>query len=233
MRLRTAALLLLLLATGAQAQTPQRPAAAPALSEDAKAVLGSYEFSNSDRDRICSVTLKADPAAHGFKIDFDDRCAGAFALVNDIVAWRMAENELLRFLDASGKTLIEFSEVEGGLYEAPTPGYGVLFLQAAASVAPPPQTAEQVVGEWTIRRSGKILCPVTLTSTEIGDAGFALRLGQPCDALVTRFNPVAWRMDRGELVIAGKSGDTWRFEDSEGAWRRIPVRADGLVLAKK
>jgi hypothetical protein len=236
MRFRSAALLLLLLATGAQAQAPQqRPAAppAPALSEEAKAVLGAYEFSNSDRDRICGVTLKPEAAANGFKIEFDDRCAAAFPLVGGIVSWRMADNELLRFLDATGKALIEFSEVEGGMYEAPTPGYGVLFLQSAESIAPPAQTVEQVAGEWTIQRASKILCAVTLTRNEIGDDGFALRLGQPCDALVTRFNPTAWRMDRGELVIAAKSGETWRFEDSEGAWRRIPQRADGLTLVKK
>lgn len=238
MRLRLAFALLGLLATAGQpqAQAPaQRPSAAPApvLSEDAKAILGAYEFSNSDRDKICGVTLKADPAASGFRIEFDDRCAGAFPLVNSIVAWRMVESELLRFIDATGKAVIEFSEVEGGMYEAPTPGYGVLFLQAAASVAPPPQTAEQVAGEWGIQRSGKLLCAVTLTNNEVGEDGFALRLKQPCDALVTRFNPVAWRMDRGELVITAKNGDTWRFEDNEGAWRRIPVRTDGLTLSKK
>lgn len=234
MRLRSAVLLLLLLATSAQAQAPQRPAApAQALSENAKAVLGAWEFSNSDRDKICSVTLKAEPAANGFRIEFDDRCAGAFPLINDITGWRMTDNELLRFVDAAGKPVIEFSEVEGGMYEAPTPGYGVLFLQSAASADPPPQSVEQVAGEWSIQRSGKVLCAVTLTANQIGDDGFALRIGQPCDAVVTRFNPVAWRMDRGELVMANKNGDTWRFEDDEGAWRRIPARSDGLALVKK
>ncbi len=227
-----------LLAMGqAHGQAPRGAPAlpAPVLSDNAKAVLGNWEFSNADRDRICMVTLKPEPAAQGFKIEFDDRCAGAFALVNDVVAWRLTDNDLLRFVDAGGKPVAEFSEVEGGIYEAPTPGYGVLFLQAAASIEPPAQGVDQVAGDWTFQRgTGKPICTITLDKTDLGEDSHALALKPGCDAQITRFNPASWRMDRGELVITAKNGDTWRFEESDNAtWRHIPNTTDGLVLSKK
>ena len=239
MRYRLAALIFGLLVTSGQtqAQAPaQRPAPqqALALSESAKAALGLWEFSNSERDRVCSLTLRSEPASGGFRVEFDTRCAGAFPLIKDVVGWRMADNELLRFLDASGKPVVEFSEVEGGMYEAPTPSYGVLFLQSASSVAPPSQNADQFAGEWSLQRGNRTVCDVTLTNNDIGDSAFALRLKPDCDASVTRFNPAAWRLDRGELVLANKNGDTWRFEEGENSvWRRIPVRSDGFALVKK
>ncbi len=79
--------------------------------------------------------------------------------MNDVVAWTFPENDLLRLLDAQGKALVEFSEVEDGIYEAPTPGVGVLFLQNPAAAGPPPKPPEQVAGDWAIMRgSGAPLC---------------------------------------------------------------------------
>ena len=54
----------------------------------------------------------------------------------DVAGWTFPDNDLLRLLDAQGKALVEFSEVEDGIYEAPTPGVGVLFLQNAARRRP-------------------------------------------------------------------------------------------------
>ena len=70
------------------------------------------------------------------------------------------ENDLLRLLDAKGKVLAEFSEVEDGIYEAPTPGVGVLFLQNAATAAgSPPPPPEAVAGDWLLTRgTGAPLC---------------------------------------------------------------------------
>lgn len=237
MRAVLAGLLLGLFVAEVHAQTPpaHRPAAAaPVLSETAKAALGTWEFSNSDRDKICSLTLKPESAGNAFRIEFDERCAAAFPLIGGVVGWRMADNELLRFVDASGKPLIEFSEVESGMYEAPTPGYGVLFLQSGASANPPAKSTEELAGDWTLERANKPVCELALSTNEAGEGGFALRVKPGCDAAVARFNAIAWRLDRGELVLANKNGDTWRFEESDNSvWRRIPVRNDGYALVKK
>lgn len=216
----------------APVQAP-RPAAPPVvLSDDAKALIGAWEFSNADRDKICTLTFKPDPAPLGFKLEFDSGCAAQFPFIKDIVAWRMNQGELLRLLDARGKALSEFSEVENGIYEAPTPGVGVLFLQNAAAAGPAPRNAQQMAGEWSISRSGKVICALTLTNTAAGD-DYALRLRPGCDAFVTRFNPMAWRVDHDELSLLSPSGASWRFADDGGTWRRVPDDADGLTMARK
>ena len=125
-----------LMASAATAQTP------PTLGESAKAVNGTWEFSNADRDKICTAVFTSDRTAVGFKVEFDKNCGSLFPLVNDVAGWSYPENDLLNLLNAAGKALVEFSEVEDGIFEAPTPGVGVLFLQNPAAAGPPPKPPE-------------------------------------------------------------------------------------------
>jgi hypothetical protein len=218
-------------AGGAIAQ--QRP---PALSEAAAAIVGTWEFSNADRDRICTLTLKSDPGAHGLRLEFDKDCANIFPIVKDVTAWRYSEGDLLRLIDARGRSIIEFSEVENGMFEAPTPGIGLLFLQNAAAAGPPPRRAEQVAGEWSLNRGDKPVCSLTLSGNPVGSAGdeFALRLQPGCDAAVARFNPAIWRIDRGELILSAANGQSWRFEPADQAsWRRVPEATEPVTLVRR
>jgi hypothetical protein len=204
------------------------------LGDSAKAVLGSWEFSNADRDKICSVTFKSDPSPVGFKLEFDKNCAGLFPLVSDVAGWNFPDNDLLRLLDAEGKALVEFSEVEDGIYEAPTPGVGVLFLQNAATAAPPPKGPEEVAGDWAIvRGSGAPICSLSLVTNALRD-GFALTVKPGCDAAIARLNFGQWRMDRGELMLVPARGNPWRFEESDNVtWRRLPESADQIMLVRQ
>ena len=213
------------------------PALAQAtLGDSAKAVLGTWEFSNADRDRVCSATFKSDPTKVGFKVEFDANCANLFPLVADVAGWSFAENDLLRLLDAEGKSLVEFSEVEDRIYEAPTPGVGVLFLQnAAAAAGPPPKTPEQVAGNWAIARgeTATPVCAVTLATTALRD-GFALTVKPGCDAGIARLNFTQWRLDRGELVLVPARGNPWRFEATDDStWSRLPESADRITLVRQ
>jgi hypothetical protein len=213
------------------------PAAAQStatLDDSAKAMIGSWEFSNADRDKICTVTFKGDRSPVGFKIEFGKNCAELFPLVSNVAGWNFPENDLLRLLDAQGKSLVEFSEVEDGIYEAPTPGIGVLFLQNAAAAGPPPKPPEQVAGEWAIiRGSGAPLCALTLAPTALRD-GFALTVKPGCDAAIARLNFGQWRMDRGELVLVPARGNPWRFEEIDNvSWRRLPESADPIMLVRQ
>lgn len=214
------------LATGAvMAQT------AP-MGDSGKALLGSWEFSNADRDKTCQATFKADATKVGFKVEFDAGCAAKFALVNDVAGWTFPEGDLLRFVDAQGKVLVEFSEVESGIYEAPTPGVGVLFLQNAASVGPPPKPPEQVAGDWAVKRRGATVCMLTLSATPSND-GYTLIVKPGCDAAVTRLNFTQWRIDREELTLSPARGNPWRFEEVDNGWRRTPETADQYMLVRQ
>jgi protease inhibitor Inh len=210
-------------------------AQAPAtLGESAKAVIGTWEFSNADRDKICTVTLKSDPAPVGFKAEFDKNCGSLFPLVNDIVGWNYPENDLLHLLDAQGKSLVEFSEVEDGIYEAPTPGVGVLFLQNAAAAGAAPKPPEQVAGDWAIvRANGTPLCRLTLATTAAQD-GLALAVKPGCDPAVVRLNLTLWRIDRDELMLVPARGNPWRFEEVDAkTWRRVPESNDPIMLVRQ
>jgi len=204
------------------------------LGDSAKAVVGTWEFSNADRDKICTVFFKGDHTPVGFKVEFDKNCGTLFPLVNDIAGWNFPENDLLHLLDAQGKVLVEFSEVEDGIYEAPTPGVGVLFLQNAAGAGAPPKPPEQVAGEWVIvRGNGKPLCQVTLGTDAVQD-GMAVKVKPGCDPAIARLNMTLWRIDRDELMLVPARGNPWRFEEVDAnSWRRVPETADAIMLVRQ
>jgi hypothetical protein len=130
--------------------------------------------------------------------------------------------------------VLEFSEVESGIFEAPRPGEGILFIQSAASAGPAPRSATQMAGDWTIvRRAGRPICTLTLSDTPEGDE-FVVRVQPRCDAFVARFAPATWQMDRGELVLKSAGGQSWRFEEGEDSkWSRIPATADPVLMVRK
>ncbi len=218
----------LIFASAAAAQSP------PALGESVKEVLGAWEFSNAERDKICTVDLKKDRAKIGFKVAFDAGCGTLFPLVNEVVGWTFEENDLLRFVDAEGKSLVEFSEVEDGIYEAPTPGVGVLFLQNPAAAAPAPARPEDVAGDWTLMRGGNMpLCALTLAATPLRD-GFALTVKPGCAESLARVGFAQWRLDRGELVLVPLHGGAWRFEAADNTtWRRLSEGTDQITLVRQ
>ena len=225
-----ACVIAVLVAFPAMAQAPQPTS----LGEAAKALIGNWEFSNADRDKICTATFKTDQTKVGFKVEFDKNCATLFPLVSDVAGWSFPEGDLLKLLDAQGRALAEFSEVEDGIYEAPTPGVGVLFLQKADAAGPPPKPPEQVAGDFALARGRRApICAFTLSATPAQD-GFALTVKPGCDATITRLGFAQWRLDRGELFLVPARGNPWRFEEIEnGAWRRLPEVADPYILTRQ
>jgi hypothetical protein len=204
------------------------------LNESAKRLIGSWEFSNADRDRICTATFKSDPAPGGFKIEFDANCANLFPLVREIAAWKFPENDLLYMLDARGRTLVEFSEVEDSIFEAPTPGVGVLFLQNAAAAGAAPRPPEQLAGDWAIvRKAGPPVCGLTLAMTKASD-GFAVTVKPGCEQAIARLNFAQWRIDRDQIMLVPSRGNAWRFEEVDNTtWRRVPESADQITLVRQ
>jgi hypothetical protein len=225
----------------AQTPTPPAPAAAPPTepatpaSDAARSVLGTWEISNSDRDKTCIVTFKADPVPPGFKLEFDRGCATALPFTKEAVAWIVGSNDSIRMIDPKGAVLLELTEVEAGMYEAERRGEGILFMQTASAAAPAHRTAEHLFGDWSVTRGGtRTICQVTLSTTSVGQDSFAISLKPGCDALITRFGPTSWRMDQGELVLVSAKGDTWRFEEREQeTWHRVPQRTQLITLVRK
>ena len=218
--------LIMLLPLQAAAQTP---------SDAVTAIAGGWEISTADREKACNLTFKTDPVKGGFKVEFEKSCATVFPPTKDVEAWALVKDDL-RLLDARGRTVFEFTEVESGMYEAERANEGLYFLQSHASAAPATaRKAEDMFGDWTVARAGKTICTLSLTNSGAGgEMGFTLRVHAGCDDAVARLNPNVWRMDRGELVLSSGNGQSLRFEEFEpNKWQRVPESPGGLTMSRK
>ena len=200
-------------------------------SDAAKAMTGIWEISNADRDKICMVTFKQESAPGGRKLEFEKACADFFPLTKEISAWTIGVN-VLRFVDAKGKTLLDLDEVEKGIFEGQRPEDGRYFMQnpESAHVVPTP---DQVLGDWAVSRGTDTpLCVITFSNTAVAE-NFSLQLKPGCDPAVTAFNPTSWHMEKGELVLSA-AGSAWRFEEAgQVAWRRVPEGTEPLWLVRQ
>jgi hypothetical protein len=220
---------------GSAAENPQdQSAPSRSSAEDAvNAMIGVWEFSNADHNKVCRFTFRTEAAPGGRRVDVDKNCAGLFPSTKNISGWAVDNYGGLRLLDKQSEAVIELAEAESGMYDGFTPGEGRYILQSAA--AAPMRSAEDMIGDWVIARgSGKAICTLTLANSPAGVDALALRLKAGCDPLVMRFNPNAWRMDQGELVLLSARGQTWQFEESEpNTWQRVPESADPILLVRQ
>jgi Protease inhibitor Inh len=208
-------------------------------SETFKTMIGKWEISNADRDRACHLTFKADPSGALFKLDIEKACAAQMPELKDIVGWTIGGLDLVKLMDGKGKPVFEFSEVENGIFEAQRPGEGIFFMQnAGAAAAVTNVSLDQMAGDWTVVRGsgkGKMVCVITLMSAAAGDDAFALSLKPGCQNFVTGFQPAAWYLDRGELVLkSSKAGRYWRFEANDTkTWQRVPEGHEPVNLIRQ
>jgi Protease inhibitor Inh len=211
----------------------QNSQARPTGEDAVNAMLGAWEFSDADHNRVCHLTFRAEPAPGGRRIDVDKNCPSLFPSTKDISAWALNNYGDLGLLNAHGEAIIELTEVESGMYDGFTPGEGRYVLQTAA--AAPMRSADDMVGDWAIARgAGKPICTLTLANSPGPGGALALRLKAGCDPLVTRFNPNAWRMDQGELVLLSARGQSWQFEENDpDTWQRLPESADPILLLRQ
>jgi hypothetical protein len=204
------------------------------ISDAAKPLVGDWEISNADHDKTCIVTFKADAIGSAYKVDFDKACVPNLPMLKDVASWNVGANDTVQLFDGKGRTAVEFSLVENGMYNTERPGEGVFFLQAPGTAPAPAHTADEMVGDWTITRGdNKPLCALTLSNTPVGPDAFALAVKPGCDAFVTRFGPTTWGMDRGELLLKSPRGINWRFEQNDDdKWQRVPETPDPVLLVR-
>lgn len=215
------------LSTGVAAEEP------PALSDAANAMLGAWELSNADHDKTCRFLFRADAAAGGYKVDVDRNCASLFPSTKDVTGWTIDTFGTLKLLDVRGNALVELSEAEAGIFDGLQPGEGRYILQSAA--AAPVRSAEDLVGDWAVARgTGKPICVLTLANNPAGADKLSLKVKPGCDPWVTRFGPVFWRIDQGDLLLFSARGQIWRFEeDDPNTWLRVPESADPVLLVRQ
>ena len=202
-------------------------------SDPASAVIGGWEFSNADHDKICRFIFRPDRVANGYKLDIDKNCPAVFPVTRDLVAWMVDNYGGLQLLDAAGKAVIELAKAEDGIYDGFDPVQGRYVLQSAA--AAPVRSADDMIGDWEIARgTGKPICTLTLARGPAGTDAMTIKVKPGCDAGVMRFAPTSWRMDQGELIVLSARGQNWRFEeDDANTWQRVPEGTDPMLLVRQ
>jgi hypothetical protein len=214
-------------------------ASAPALAQNAanlkKDMIGQWELSTAERSKTCVVTLKADAAPQGMKLELEPGCANALSFTKDITAWSIKGLDIVRLQDAGGQSVIDFSEVESGILEGRRAGEGIYLLQNLAAARALTRSMDQMIGNWAmVRGSGAVICALTLTNTEAGGDNFAVFVKPRCDASVVAFAPTLWRLERGEMLLLSARGEAWHFEaDDNAQWRRVPDSADPLFMIRQ
>jgi Protease inhibitor Inh len=222
------AALLALLACG----SPVRSQDASTLKKD---MIGQWELSTTERSKTCVVTLKGDATPQGLKLELEPGCAAALPFTRDITAWNIKGLDIVRLQDAAGQPVIDFTEVESGIFEGLRQGEGIYILQNLAAARSLAKSMDQMIGDWAmVRGNGQSICGLTLTNTEATPDNFAVFLKPRCDPAVTAFAPAVWRLERGGLLLMSEKGEVWRFEaDDNAQWRRVPDSADPLIMLRQ
>jgi len=228
-RFRIALAALLTLAAGADQARAQD---ASSLKKD---MVGQWELSTTERSKTCVVTLKSDATPQGLKLELEPGCAAALPFTKDITAWNIKGLDIVRLQDAAGAPVIDFTEVESGIFEGLRQGEGIYILQNLAAARSLAKSMDQMIGDWAmVRGNGRPICGLTLTNTETTPDNFAVYLKPRCDPTVTAFNPTVWRLERGELLLMSAKGEVWRFEaDDNAQWRLVPDTADPLIMLRQ
>jgi hypothetical protein len=200
-----------------------------------KDMIGQWELSTTERSKTCVVTLKGDAGAQGFKLELEPGCAAALPFTKTIAAWNVRGLDIVRLQDSAGQPVIDFTEVETGIFEGLREGEGVYILQNLAAARSMAKSMDQMIGDWAmVRGNGQPICGLTLTNNEASPDNFQVFLKPKCDPLVAQFAPTQWRLDHGQIVLISKSGESWQFEaDDNAQWRRVPDTADPLIMLRQ
>ena len=211
----------------------------PARSQDAstlkKDMIGQWELSTTERGKTCVVTLKGDSSPQGLKLELEPGCGAALPFTREIAAWNIKGLDIVRLQDAAGQSVIDFTEVESGIFEGLRQGEGIYILQNLAAARSLAKSMDQMIGDWSIvRGNGRPVCGLTLTNTEASADNFQVFLKPKCDPAIAAFAPTQWRLDRGQMILMSAKGDIWQFEaDDNAQWRRVPDSADPLIMLRQ
>ena len=133
-----------------------------------------------------------------------------------------------------GQPVIDFTEVESGIFEGLRQGEGVYILQNLAAARSLAKSMDQMIGDWPMVRGngqadlradadqhrGRRRQFPGLRQAEMRSRGRSLR----ADAMAARARP-----DDPDV----EDGETWQFEaDDNAQWRRVPDSADGLIMLR-
>ncbi len=218
-------------AVPAQAQAPNKIDPA-----EVRLLAANYELTNADSTLKCPVTLDQKPVGAALTLVFDRRaCNQLFGFLNEVTGWAPGVAGAILFLGSGGRTIAEFTEGVGGVYEAIRENDAVYFLANLQFVDPSERVQiADLFGEWQLSRpGGPAICRITLTDEVAGNEQFAARVQPGCDPAIERLALNVWQLERGDVVLRPRAGDALRFERQDGSvWARVPDKPQPLLLSR-
>ena len=211
----------------------------PAVAQDAtslkKAMIGQWELATTERSKTCVLTLKPDAAPRGQKLELEPGCAAALPFTKDIAGWTVKGLDIVSLQSANGEAVIDFTEVESGIFEGLRQGEGVYILQNLAAARSLAKSMDQMIGDWAmVRGNGATICSLVLTNNDAGNDNFQVFVKPKCDSAIAAFAPSQWRLEHGQMMLMSDRGETWRFEaDDNAQWRLVPDIANPLIMLRQ
>ena len=211
----------------------------PAVAQDAtslkKAMIGQWELATTERSKTCVLTLKPDAAPRGQKLELEPGCAAALPFTKDIAGWTVKGLDIVSLQSANGEAVIDFTEVEAGIFEGLRQGEGVYILQNLAAARSLAKSMDQMIGDWAmVRGNGATICSLVLTNNDAGNDNFQVFVKPKCDSAIAAFAPSQWRLEHGQMMLMSDRGETWRFEaDDNAQWRLVPDSANPLIMLRQ
>lgn len=226
----------LLVAPGpaAMAQAPTPPDTA-----QLERAVGAWELSNPAGSRKCAVTFRPERSGPGRAVALAEGCAATFPAVGAVVAWTIAPNGAIRWLDRAGQPVFDFEETEVGIFESLRQGDStVYFLTSLTLAGKALPTADELLGGWNLGQPrGRALCALTLKQELAAGAGaleqrFAIEIGAGCERSILALGLAHWRLERELLVLGGQAGSLSFKREEDGRWSKTPADNRPLVLAR-
>ncbi len=236
---------------------PATPLAALTLDRP-DAIIGQWDLSLDGSNKACRLTLRGEQVHGGYYVGMPAGCRRALPALANVIAWGLSGDDRLNLADVYGGPLLIFILEEGGVLVAdgpqgetyrlrfaeglPAAGNAPSELRGAvvpdqAPVAPrvvaPPQPSVRptdVAGRYAVLREGgrDTGCMVTL------DAASKAFLAPACrDQGIVIFDPTAWRIIGGRLVLTARKGHTAQLDlQADGTWLKDPKDGKSLSLKK-
>jgi hypothetical protein len=199
-----------------------------------------YELTNADGTLRCPVALEPRPAGRGLALNYERAvCNQRFGFLGEISAWLPGVAGAILLIAPDGRIVTEFTEGVGGVYEAIREGDGVYFLANLQFVDPAARVqVADLIGIWTLARTDNPKepaknCSLNLTDEVAGDQLYNLRVLPECDPALVQTGMIAWQLERGDIVLRARNGDTFRFEKGEGnVWSKVPEKPRPMTLSR-
>lgn len=230
-----------------------------------EAVLGRWDLTLVESDKICRVTLRPEPTHGGLHIAMPAGCRRSLPILATVGAWILPGADHLDLADVYGRSVLDFamaadatltaSGPKGETYRlAPVdeaspqknapildqrgaqPAVEPVKLAAKANSASATLRPSDVAGRYSVLREGgkDTGCMVTLDGAVKAGGGGKASLAPACrDQGIVIFDPTAWQILNGRLVLTARKGHTTHLDPQpDGVWLKDPKEGKSLGLKK-